>query len=78
MLGFYAWGMGSMPWDVTSRMEKDENLQKMIQSTRFIYAWRLKMTWDVKNWDQKSSKTSRIEELTDVVDFHEFEMNHVR
>jgi hypothetical protein len=32
-------------------MEKDEDLQEMIQSTHFVYARRLKMAWDVKNWD---------------------------
>jgi len=26
MLGFNAWGVGSMPWDATPRMEKDEDL----------------------------------------------------
>jgi hypothetical protein len=35
--------------NATSRMEKDENLQEMIRSTHFAYAWWLKMTWDVKN-----------------------------
>jgi hypothetical protein len=30
VLGFNAWGMGSMAQDATSRMEKDEDLQKMI------------------------------------------------
>jgi hypothetical protein len=29
-------------------MEKDEDLQKMIQSTQFAYARQLKMAWDVK------------------------------
>jgi hypothetical protein len=32
-------------------MEKDEDLQKMIQSTRCVHAQQLKMAWDVKNWD---------------------------
>jgi hypothetical protein len=30
MLGLNAWGVGSMPQNATSRMEKDEDLQKMI------------------------------------------------
>jgi hypothetical protein len=38
VLGLNAWGMGSMPQDATSRMEKDEDLQEMIQSTRCVYA----------------------------------------
>jgi hypothetical protein len=29
-VGFNAWGMGNMPRDATSWMEKDEDLQKMI------------------------------------------------
>ncbi len=59
VLGFNAWGVGSVPRDATSRMEKDEDLQGMIRSTRYVYARQLKMTWDVKIWDRKSSKTSQ-------------------
>ncbi len=51
MLGLNAWSMGNVPRDATSQMEKDEDLQKMIQSTHCVYARRLKMAWDVKNWD---------------------------
>ncbi len=51
VLSLNAWGMGSVFQDATSRMEKDENLQKMIRSTHSTYARRLKMAWDVKNWD---------------------------
>jgi hypothetical protein len=32
-------------------MEKDENLQEMIMLTHFASARKLKMAWDVKNWD---------------------------
>jgi len=30
VLGFNAWGVGSMPQNATSRMEKDEDLQEII------------------------------------------------
>jgi hypothetical protein len=30
----------------------------MIRSTHFVYAQQLKMAWDVKNWDWKSSKAN--------------------
>jgi len=33
-------------------MEKDEDLQKIIQSTHPTYARQMKMAWDVKNWDR--------------------------
>jgi hypothetical protein len=59
VLGLNAWGVGNMPQDATSHMEKYEDLQKMTRSTRFVYARQLKMAWDVKNWDQKSSKISQ-------------------
>jgi hypothetical protein len=36
------------------------------------------MACGVKNWDQKSSKISRIEQLTDVLDIHESKMIHGR
>jgi hypothetical protein len=38
VLGLNAWGVGSVPRDATSRMEKDEDLQGMIRSTRCVYA----------------------------------------
>jgi hypothetical protein len=49
MLGLDAWGVGSVPQNATSQMEKDEDLQKIIRSTHYVYAQRLKMAWDVKN-----------------------------
>jgi hypothetical protein len=51
VLGFNAWGVGSVPRDATSWMEKDEDLQGMIRFTRYVYARQLKTAWDVKNWD---------------------------
>jgi len=44
-----------MLWNVGSQMEKDENLQEMIRIDS-TYAWKLKMTWDVKNWTWNSIK----------------------
>jgi len=38
VLGFNAWGVGNVARDATSRMEKDEDLQRMIQSTCCVYA----------------------------------------
>jgi hypothetical protein len=67
-----------VPRDATSRMEKDEDLQGMIRSTRCVYAWQLKTTWDVKNWDRESNKISRTKQLADVLDFHESRMIHGR
>jgi len=43
--------MGSALQNAPSWMEKDEDLQEMIRSTRFAYAQQWKMAWDVKNWD---------------------------
>ncbi len=77
-VGLNAWGVGSMPRNVTSRMEKDGELQKMIWFTRFVYAQQLKMAWNVKNWDQKFSKISRTKQLPDVLAFHESRMIHGR
>jgi len=38
VLGFNAWGMGSMLQNATSWMEMDRDLQGMIQLTHFAYA----------------------------------------
>ncbi len=70
--------MGSVLRDATSRMEKDEDLQGMIRSTRCVYARQLKTAWVVKYWDQESNKTSRTKHLADVLDFHESKMIHGR
>jgi hypothetical protein len=70
--------VGSVPRDATSRMVKDEYLQGMIRSTRFVYARQLKTAWDDKYWDRESSKTSRTKQLVDVLDFHESRMIHGR
>jgi hypothetical protein len=70
--------VGSVARDATLRMEKNEDLQKMIRFTRCVYAQQLKKAWDVKNWDQESNKARRINELTDVLDFHESRMIHGR
>jgi len=78
VLGLNAWGVGNVPRDATSRMEKDEDLQGMIRSTHCVYARQLKTAWDVKYWDQKSSKTSRTKQLAHVLDFHESRMIHGR
>jgi hypothetical protein len=78
VLGLNAWGVGSVPRDVASRMEKDDDLQGMIRSTRCVYARELKTTWDVKNWDRESNKTRRTKQLADVLDFHESRMIHGR
>ncbi len=51
VLGLKAWGVGNVRQNATSRMEKDEDLQEIIRSTRCVYAQWLKMAWDVKNWD---------------------------
>ncbi len=78
MLGLNAWGVRSVPQDATSRMEKDEDLQGMIQSTRCVYARQLKTAWDVKIWDRESNKISRTKQLANVLDFHESKMIHGR
>jgi len=78
VFGLNALGVGSVAREATSRMEKDEDLQEMIRSTRCVYARQLKTTWDVKNWDQESSKTSWTKQLADVLDFHESRMIHGR
>ncbi len=78
MLGLNAWGVGSVPRDATSRMENDEDLQRMIRFTRCVYARQLKIAWDVKNWDRESSKISRTKQLAEVLDFHESRMIHGR
>jgi len=78
VLGLNAWGVGSVPRDATTWMEKDEDLQGMIRSTRYVYARQLKMAWDVKYWDREFSKTSWTKQLADLLDFHESRMIHGR
>ncbi len=76
VLGLNALDVGSVPWNATSRMENDENLQEMIWSTHSAYAWWLKMAWAIKNEDWKSTKTNWTQKLTNVLDFHESQAIH--
>ncbi len=78
VLGLTAWGVGSVPRNAASRMEKDEDLQGIIRSTRCAYAQQLKTAWDAKYWDRESNKTSRKKQLAAVLDFHESRMIHGR
>ncbi len=78
MLGLNAWGVGTVPQNATSQMEKDEDLQEIIRSTHCIYARRLKMAWDVRNWDRESSTANWTEQLTDVLYYHESRMVYGR
>ncbi len=78
VLGLNVWDVGSVLRDVVSWMEKDEDLQKMIWSTHSTYAWQLKMAWDVKNWDQESTKANQKIKLIVVLDFYESRMIHGR
>ncbi len=78
MLGLTTWGVGNVPRDATSRMEKNEDLQEMIRSIRCVYARQLKKAWDVKNWDREFNKVSRTKQLINVLNFHEFGMIHGR
>ncbi len=41
-----------------------------------MYARQLKMAWDVKNWDQESTKVNQTQKLIIVLDFHKFKMIH--
>ncbi len=59
VLGLTAWGVGSVLQDAASRMEKDEDLQGIIRSTRCAYARGLKTAWDAKYWDRASNKTNQ-------------------
>jgi len=58
VLGLNAWVVGNVLQNVASWIEREKNLQEMIQSTHSTYAKQLKMTWDVKNWDSESTKVS--------------------
>jgi hypothetical protein len=78
VLGLNALGVGSVVQNVIVRMEKDDDLQGMTRSTCCAYARQLKTTWDVKNWERESSKTSQTKQLSDVLDFHESTMIHGR
>jgi hypothetical protein len=78
VLGLNAWGVGSVARNAIVRMEKDDDLQGMIQSTRCAYARQLKTAWDVKNWERESNKTSRTKQWSDVLNFHESRMIHGR
>jgi hypothetical protein len=70
-------------WEVCLEMQhhrwrRMKIYKRWFDPTRCVYAQRLKMARDVKNWDWESSKASWTKQLTYVLDSHESKMIHGR
>jgi len=50
IIGILAWGVGSIPQNAWTPLEKDENLIETIWATRVVHAKPLKIAWGVRNW----------------------------
>jgi hypothetical protein len=56
LLGILAWGVGSIPPNVITKLKRDENLVGLIRASKVSYAKGLKNVWDNYNWSRSSSK----------------------
>jgi hypothetical protein len=44
-----AWGVGFVPQNAWTRLEKDDNLVEVIRTSKMSYAKALKIAWDALN-----------------------------
>jgi hypothetical protein len=51
ILDILFWGMGNNPQDSFMRIERNEDLQVAIWSTKFPYAKQVKLAWDKIYWE---------------------------
>jgi hypothetical protein len=69
-------GVGFILRSAFSRIEKDDDLAKIIQMNKVGYAKPFRLVWDVRNWNSKSTKGKREKEMQVVCKYHELEMIH--
>jgi hypothetical protein len=64
-------GVGFISCNAFSWIEKDDDLAKINMGEKIDYAKPLKLTWDVRNCDSKSTKGERKKEMQAVCQYHE-------
>jgi hypothetical protein len=49
IIGIIAWGLGFVPQNAWTPLEKDDNLVEVIRTSKMSYAKALKISWDAWN-----------------------------
>jgi hypothetical protein len=57
------WGVGFIPHNAFSWIEKDDHLDKTIQMSKVGYAKLFRLEWDAHNWNFKSTKGKKEKEM---------------
>jgi len=76
ILDILFWGMGNNPWDSFTRIERNEDLQVEIWSTKFSYAKQVKLTWDRIYWEWESNKATQVQDMQAIMYYHDCDMAH--
>lgn len=61
ILKIFCWGIGNIPRNSFSQIEKDNKLgNKITKCSKFAYAKKAKATWDATWWEHKSNTATCI------------------
>ncbi len=63
IFGISNWGVGYIPQDAFSRIEKSEELGYTIFQCKLSYAKKAKLTWNATLWEWESNKSIQLEEM---------------
>jgi hypothetical protein len=63
ILGISNWGVGYIPRNAFSQIEKSDELGNTILQCKLSYARKAKLAWNATLWEQESNKSIRLEEM---------------
>jgi len=78
IIGISAWGVGFIPQNAWTHLEKNKNFVETIWASIITYAKLLKVAWGIRNWTLKSNKCNRVKEMDVISKYHNFEIIHGR
>jgi hypothetical protein len=70
------WGVGAMPFNMQTKLERDEHLALVIQVTQARYAKAYKGIWIECNWKFTSNKTVWRKGIGLLTYYHDSKMIH--
>jgi hypothetical protein len=71
MIGIPMWGVGFIPHNKFSQIEKYNDFTKIIWVNKVGYTKPMKFMWDAYNWNFESTRGHREKEMQIVCKYHE-------
>jgi hypothetical protein len=72
------WGVGAIPLNVQTKLERDEDLTLVIRAIQTKYAKALRGVWMERNYKSTSNKIVWCKEVGFLTQYHDLEMIHGR